>query len=220
MEGGERSGKSTLLQKLYTYLTEVENRHVVKSFEPGGTPFGKTIRQLLLKQDDVMISPRAELMLFLADRAHHVDTLIKPALREGAIVLCDRFTDSSIAYQGAARNVTSDPDALEEICLFATGGLVPDLTFYLDLDPEIGLARIQDGKDRMEKETLDFHRRVRKGYLALAEDNANRFHILNASKTADEVFEKALAILKEVMKRYNIDQNGSIQAEKGLGSFN
>ena len=191
VEGGEGTGKSTLVTSLYNYLTDVEKKVVVKTFEPGDTPFGKRVRQLVQHQEDVSITSRAELFLYLADRAHHVESLIKPALRQDLFVICDRFNDSSLAYQGAARQ-DAEIDKLKEVCYFAAGGLVPDLTLYLDVDPKIALARIKRGKDRLEKEHLDFHERVREGYLRLAKEEPKRIFIIDASKAQEEVYQKAL----------------------------
>jgi dTMP kinase len=196
VEGGEGTGKSTLVKSLYDYLTDVKERFVVKTFEPGSTTLGKEIRNILLHRKELIISSRSELFLFLADRAHHVEMLIKPAINEGLIVICDRFTDSSIAYQGAAREI-SDLDELEEICLFGANGLVPDITFFLDLDPKIGLARIKGEKDRLEEEALSFHERVRNGYLTLASKHEDRIYKLDASKKPEEVFKDAVAILED-----------------------
>lgn len=202
VEGCEGTGKSTLVEGLYNYLTTDENCHVIKTREPGGTFFGKKVRDLLLNQD-IFIDSRAELFLFLADRAHHVETLIKPALKQNQIVICDRFNDSSIAYQGAARKA-QDLDLLQEVCNFATANLVPDLTFYLDLDPEISLTRIKRDKDRLESENLDFHRRVRKGYLDLAYREPHRIFLLDASQNPDIVLEAAIGKLKKVIKHYHV----------------
>lgn len=199
IEGGEGSGKSTLIDRLYTYLTEVKQAFVVKTFEPGGTPFGQMVRELLLEKHEVHMSAKAELLLFLADRAHHIQTLIKPALEEDMIVLCDRFTDSSLAYQGGARQLAQEGVKLEEICLFATGGLIPDVTFYLDIDPEIGLARIKRGKDRLEKEHLLFHQQVRENFLILAKTYPQRIVVLDGSAHPDEVFNQAIKTLKDVI---------------------
>ena len=201
IEGCEGTGKSTLGEKLYSYLTNVEDLEVVKTFEPGGTAFGKRIRQILLNENDVEISSRSELLLFLADRAHHVETIIKPALADGKIVICDRFTDSSIAYQGAARKI-SNSENLEDLCLFATGNLVPDLTLYLDIDPKVGLSRLKSEKDRLEKEDIAFHQKVREGYLHLANENPDRIYIIDAEKDPDTVFQTALSKLLDVMKEY------------------
>lgn len=202
IEGCEGTGKSTLVEGLFTYLSETQNCQVIKTREPGGTFFGKKVRDLLLNQD-IFIDSRAELFLFLADRSHHVETLIKPALRQNQIVICDRFTDSSIAYQGAARN-TQDLDLLQLVCNFATSDLQPDLTFYLDLDPEIGLTRIKRDKDRLENENLDFHRRVRRGYLELAHKEPNRIFLLDASQNPKAVLEGAIEKLRKVIKHYHV----------------
>ena len=188
VEGGEGAGKSTLLTGLYQHLTQEKGIFVVKTFEPGSTALGKEILELLLHKKEMTISRRAELLLFLADRAHHVEALIRPALNENLWVLCDRFNDSSIAYQGAAREI---PD-LEEICLFATGGLVPDLTFYLDIDPAIAFERIARGRDRLENESLAFHERVREGYKRLARAHKDRIHTLDASKPQEVILQEAI----------------------------
>lgn len=203
VEGGEGTGKSTLTKLLYTYLTEEEGRFVVKSFEPGGTPFGKMIREILLHQEDVSIAPRSELFLYLADRAHHVETLIKPALHQDMVVICDRFNDSSIAYQGAARN-DHDMETLKSICNFAADGLEPDLTIYLDLDPSVGLSRLGRKLDRLERESLDFHKRVREGYLQIAKDHPARVFVVDANQPKEKVYEQVLKKLLEKLKQYGL----------------
>lgn len=199
IEGGEGSGKTTLIERLYEFLTNEKSRVVVRSFEPGGTPFGQKLRKLLLEEKDALIAPRAELFLFLSDRAHHVQTLIKPSLEQDMVVLCDRFTDSSLAYQGAARD-DEDLKELARTCLFAAGNMVPDITFYLDLDPKEGLARIKGDKDRLESEALSFHEKVREGYLNLAKKDSGRIKVLDATKSQDEVFSEAVEHLTELLK--------------------
>lgn len=156
--------------------------------EPGGTPVGEKIRDLLLHKEDRLSHP-CELALFLASRAEHVEKVIKPALEKKRVVLCDRFNDSSAAYQGSARGL-----GIEEVLsigTFFSEGLVPDLTFYLDLDPEIGLKRGGGEKDRIEREGLSFHKKVREGYLTLAELQKKRFCVLDATKDAETVFLEA-----------------------------
>ena len=197
IEGGEGSGKSTLISKLYNHLAFVEKREVVKTFEPGATPLGKSIRELLLNQEEAVITPKAELLLFLADRAHHIETVIRPALKEGKIVLCDRFTDSSRAYQGARGGTVG----LEDLCSLASNHLTPDLTFFLDVDPVIGLSRLARKKDRLEKEKIDFHQKVRQEYLRLAEKERDRFVILNAMHSPEDLFQAALGKVKHELFR-------------------
>ncbi len=195
VEGGEGSGKSTLVDKIYQYLQKHDVRSVIKTYEPGATLVGAHIRSLLLHQGDVDISKRAELLLFLADRAHHVDTVIKPALQQNKIVICDRFTDSSLAYQGVAR-VNDNLHLVEMVCNFAADNVTPDLTLYLDLDPEVGLKRLKRGKDRLENLGIEFHKKVRDGYLNIAKNNKERIFIIDAQFHSEVVFEQAISVLK------------------------
>lgn len=179
-EGGDGAGKSTLMQNLYKHLIE-KGESVVQTRAPGGTDLGNKIRSLLLHEQGV-INKKSELFLFLADRAQHVQEVITPALLEGKIILCDRFNDSTIAYQGAARDL--DPMQVGALCDFATGGLKPDLTFYLDIDPSIGLQRSVKKlgtKDRMESEALAFHEKLRAAFHAIALKEPLRIHTLDGS---------------------------------------
>lgn len=203
VEGGEGTGKSTLIDRLYQYLTVEKKISVLRSFEPGGTSLGEDLRKFLLHREDESISSRSELLLFLADRAHHVDTVILPALQQGQVVICDRFTDSSIAYQGYARQL-ANMDNLLDICSFATNQLVPDLTFYLDVDPEISLNRLQRKKDRMESEDIEFHKKVRQGYLNLVRENPQRMIQLDASESIENVAKKSIEKLDLVMKDFSV----------------
>lgn len=197
-EGGEGAGKTTLINRIYDTLTE-KGHSVIKTLEPGGTSLGCDIRKLLLHQNQNPISKRCELFLFLADRSHHVQEVILPALEEGKIVLCDRFNDSTLAYQGAARHL--DIKLLRSLCMAATEGLTPDLTLYLDLDPKVGLerARKHDVLDRLEKENLEFHIEVRNGFLSLAKEEPERFHVINAEEDIDGVYAKALAEVESML---------------------
>ena len=182
-EGGEGAGKSTQSRLLADWLTgRVE---VVVTREPGGTPLGRAIRSLLLNEADDHPSPRAEALLYAADRAHHVARVIQPALDAGAVVITDRYLDSSLAYQGAGREL--DPGQVRRMSEWATGGLVPDLTVLLDLDPEVGLTRLTGDADRIESETLEFHRRVRAEFLALAERDPDRYLVVEATLPTAEV---------------------------------
>lgn len=198
IEGGEGSGKTTLSQSL---CNELKNRgnSVLKTREPGGVPLSEHIREILLDcNSDFLIGDRAELFLFLAARAQHVEELILPSLRQGKIVLCERFNDSTIAYQGGARHLGMR--YVEDICMRAAEGFIePDLTFFLDLDPELGVERQRKEKkltDRLENEKLQFHREVRQGYLHLADKFPHRIVILDASSSKEEVLQAALLAIE------------------------
>ena len=177
-EGVEGAGKTTQIRLLREAL-EAAGHNVCVTREPGGDALAEGIRNLLLH---VAMTPRAELLLFLASRAQNVEAIIRPHLAAGGVVLCDRYIDSSVAYQGAARGLGRDTVA--HLNTFATRGLIPDLTFLLDLAPEVGLARQQE-RNRMESESLEFHQRVREGFLTEAQNNASRFCILDAALSPD-----------------------------------
>lgn len=190
-EGGEGAGKTTLIERLYKAL-KGQKKSVIMTRAPGGTDLGHEIRNLLLHHKEM--SPRAELLLFMADRAEHTDEVIKPALKKGKIVLCDRYNDSTVAYQGYGRGFGEK--WARELCSFATDDVQPDLTFYLDLKPEEGLKRVSHrSKDRIEKEKLAFHRKIRKAYLGIAKKEPKRFHVLDASKNPNEVFQDAWRLI-------------------------
>jgi dTMP kinase len=193
-EGGDGSGKTTLIEGVSTYLKSLR-KSLLLTRAPGGTPLGAQIRHLLLTQTEQAICHRAELLLFLADRAQHVDEVILPALQQGQIVLCDRFDDSTIAYQGA-RGFPAEH--VKGLCQFATNTLSPSLTFYLDIDPRIGLARAskrQQTADRLESEALHFHDEVRKGFLHIAKQESQRVKVLDATKSPEEVLAEAKSYL-------------------------
>lgn len=175
-EGGDGAGKSTQLRLLGGAL-EALGREVVLTREPGGTALGAAIRQVLLHGDHV--APRAEALLFAADRAHHVATVIQPALERGEDVLTDRYLDSSIAYQGVARALRHDD--VRDLSLWATQGLLPDLTVLLDVSAEQGRARRGGVHDRLEREDDSFHEAVRQGFLRLAAQDPDRYLVLDAS---------------------------------------
>jgi dTMP kinase len=187
-EGGDGAGKTTLIEKIYNDLCKT-GRNVFKTRAPGGTEIGKEIRHLLLHKQGATLARRCELLLFLADRAQHVEELILPALEAGEIVLCDRFNDSTIAYQGGARGLTAG--LTSKLCDFACNGLKPDLTLYLDLDPKIGFIRRQKAglaKDRIESETLKFHQNIRRAFKHIAKKEPKRFIVIDASLPLDEVY--------------------------------
>ena len=182
-EGGEGSGKSTQTKLLKVWL-ESQNKTVILSREPGGTELGKDLRKILLDNKTGAISPRAEALMYAADRAHHVFSLIRPALDRGEIVITDRYFDSSIAYQGAGRVL--DPSEIARISRWATESLTPTITIILDQSPEIGLQRIKSA-DRLESEPLDFHNRVRHEYLQLASLDPERYLVIEAGRTIEEI---------------------------------
>lgn len=199
-EGGEGAGKTTLIKKLYAHLLSCGSP-VIKTRAPGGTAIGQAIRSLLLDHSDQALSKRAELLLFLADRAQHVDELIIPALKNKQIVLCDRFNDSTLAYQSGARGF--EEAWVRKLCTFACNQVTPDLTLYLDLDPKIGFARVKKAgmaKDRIESETLKFHQNIRKAFHKIAKKEPKRFLILDASQSPADVFNQALEKIDALFK--------------------
>lgn len=193
LEGGEGAGKTTLMQALSLHLNKREIP-ILRTREPGGTKLGEAVRHLLLHYE-APVSPFAELSLFLASRAQHVAELIEPALQSGKWVICDRFHDSTIAYQGGARGLGMEKVA--EFCYFVSGGLKPDLTLYLDIDPKIGLSRAKKerAQDRIESEKLAFHEKIRQSFLKIHAQDPKRFHLLDASLSLDVVAKKAIAII-------------------------
>ena len=196
LEGGEGAGKSTQLQLLATWL-EAAGHEVIVTREPGATPTGARIRALLLDPATGDLAPRAEALLYAADRAQHVATVLRPALERGAVVLSDRYVDSSLAYQGAGRELRVDDVA--KLSTWATEGLRPNLTLLLDIDPEIGLARAGDTPDRIEAESLEFHRRVRAEFLTLAQDAPGRYLVVAADQPAELVAAAVRARITELL---------------------
>ncbi|MCX6429713.1 MAG: dTMP kinase, partial [Actinobacteria bacterium] len=182
-EGGEGSGKSTQTKLLKQWL-EDQDHSVVLSREPGGTPLGKELRNILLSHSTGEISPRAEALLYAADRANHVYALIRPSLEAGDIVITDRYFDSSIAYQGAGRIL--EPGEVARISRWATESLFPTLTIILDVSAEVGLGRLKK-KDRLESEPLAFHERIRQEYLQLALLDPERYLVVDGNMSVDEI---------------------------------
>jgi len=197
-EGVEGAGKSTQLELLRQAL-EKAGRKVVATREPGGTPVGERVRSILL-DPAATVHPRAEALLFAAARAQHVEQVIRPALERGEVVLCDRYLDSSLVYQGAARGLGQEPVAA--INRFATAGLVPDLVVLLRLDPAEGLARGRGGRDRIESQDLEFHRVVARAFLELAAADPERFAVVDAAQPVDRV---ALQVRAAVLRRIGRD---------------
>ncbi|MEC4819742.1 MAG: dTMP kinase [Scytonema sp. PMC 1069.18] len=185
-EGVEGCGKTSQIQLCKEWLQSFY-LSVVVTREPGGTDLGLHLRRLLLEAGSNSISDRTELLLYAADRAQHVDQTIKPAIQDGSVVLCDRYTDSTVAYQGWGRGMNID--MIEQLNLIATSGFQSHLTILLDIDPEISFQRILTHRklDRMEQEDLSFHHRVRNGYLSIANKYPERIVVINANQSIDNV---------------------------------
>ena len=189
-EGGEGAGKSTQARRLADALT-ARGYDVVLTFEPGATDVGRQIRAVLLDKNNTEMTPRAEAMLYAADRAQHVGEVIRPSLERGAVVITDRYVDSSLAYQGAGREL--EAAEVRRLSQWATDGLVPDLTVLLDIDPEIGLRRATGPGDRLEAEALAFHQRVREAFLTIARHGRDRYLVVDVTTVdADEVHAQLL----------------------------
>ncbi len=197
-EGPEGSGKSTQARALAAWLRR-EGHRVVTLREPGDTPLGERVRRLLLSPSTGAISPRADAFLYMTARAQLVEAAIKPALSRGAVVICDRFLDATLAYQGYGSGL--DVDALRCIGDFATQGLHPSLTILLDLPPADGLRRIRGGKDRIERRAAAFHQRVRRGYLALARREPRRFCVIDARRPRDLLAQEIRDAVGAVLRR-------------------
>jgi len=184
-EGIEGSGKSTQASLLRGFLEE-QGLQVLVTREPGGSPIGEQIRGILLDPGNHGMVPLAELLLYEASRCQHVEAVIRPALEDGKTVICDRFFDASTAYQGYARGL--EIKMVGDLNLIATGGRKPDLTIVLDLPVDVGLRRLGRNLDRIEREAVAFHERVRRGYLRIAEDEPERVKVVNATGTIDDTF--------------------------------
>ena len=204
-EGIDGSGKSTQLRMLVSDL-RVRGFDVLQTMEPGGTPLGRRLREAFLETEET-VAPLAELLLFAADRAQHVNFLVKPALEAGKIVVSDRYADATIAYQGAGRGF---PDAIvSQVVELATGGLKPDLTLFFDLPIEAAFARkhsrSQTGeqKNRMDSETAEFYAQVRAAYLTIAEREPQRVRLIDASGSHDEVKTLVMQIVSEFLETDN-----------------
>ncbi len=197
-EGGEGAGKSTQAKALYRYLSR-QGFPVVLTKEPGGTPLGRELRRLLKHEAGMAIDPLTELFLFAASRAQLVSKVIRPALEQDKIVICDRFAESTLAYQGYGRGL--DLKLIEKINYLATGGLSPDLIFLLDLEVEEGLRRCGQTrlKDRFEQEDLSFHQRVREGYLKMARADPTHWVILDGTQPKAEIQRLVQKHVREVL---------------------
>ncbi|MGF9964743.1 dTMP kinase [Bacillus rhizoplanae] len=198
VEGPEGSGKSTLITNLLPYFEKKEQK-VMATREPGGITISEEIRTILHKKEHTMMEARTEALLYAAARRQHLVEKVIPALNDDYIVICDRFIDSSLAYQGYARGL--GVDKVFEINRFATEDCMPDITIYLDIEPEIGLARIRkDGNrevNRLDLESMEFHKRVREGYLQLVDRFADRIVVVNADQPMDIVIEEVTQLIEQ-----------------------
>ncbi len=192
LEGIEGSGKTTQAAMLEDLLTK-RGFDVAVTREPGGSPIAEKIRRILLDPSNKKMVPLAELFLYEASRTQHVAEIIRPALEAGKCVICDRFFDASTAYQGNARGI--DTRAVTDLNLLATGGIKPDLTLVLDLPVNVGLRRLGKNLDRLESEGIEFHERVRQGYLEIARSDQERIKVVDASGTIDDTFLKVKEIV-------------------------
>ncbi|MBQ2984055.1 MAG: dTMP kinase [Candidatus Gastranaerophilales bacterium] len=194
-EGADGCGKTTQINLLNEYLKQ-KNYNTFLTLEPGGSDIGKNLRQILLHHEG-FVSDTAELLMYLADRAQHVEAVIMKNVNEGKIVLCDRHIDSTVAYQGYARG--GDIEKINQLNEIATQGFKPDVTFVFDVDSEIAQERVGKNKDRMEKEGIEFHKKIRFGYLELAKKYPNRIKVINSNLPIDEVFEQVKKIIDEIL---------------------
>ncbi|WP_313628799.1 dTMP kinase [Enterococcus italicus] len=198
IEGPDGAGKTTALNELFPRLAKETNRKVIATREPGGVRISEKIRDLILDPNNEEMDVRTEALLYAAARRQHLIEVIMPALAAGHIVLCDRFVDSSLAYQGAGRRIGIE--SVAQINEFATEGLQPDFTLYLDIDSDEGLRRIQTSRkasiDRLETEGLEFHQRVRHAYLKLVEKEPERFSLIHANQDVQEVVNECYTKIK------------------------
>ena len=190
-EGADGCGKTTQMKLLAEYLTN-SGRDVLLTREPGGKGLGEKVREILLNYDGD-VSDRCESFLFLADRAQNIDIIVNPAVKEGKIVLCDRHTDSTVAYQGYGRGL--DLEQIHNLNKIATSGLKPDLTIVLDVDVETSQARVGDEKDRMESAGIEFFERVRNGFLEIAKQEPQRVKVVDATQSIDEIHKQILELV-------------------------
>ncbi|WP_028659798.1 dTMP kinase [Nocardioides insulae] len=196
-EGGDGSGKSTQSRLLGDALTGRGHR-VLLTREPGGTPVGERMREIVLSPETGVLADKTEALLYLADKAEHVETLVLPALARGEVVVTDRYVDSMLAYQGAGRAL--DLVELERVARWATGDLRPHLTVLLDMPPQAGLGRFE-GRDRIEGESVEFHERVRAGFLALAAADPDRYLVVDAHESREVIAAAVLGRLEDLLDR-------------------
>lgn len=202
-EGGEGSGKSTMIDKVYEWLREC-NYDCIKTREPGGISIAEQIRQVILNKENTNMDPRTEALLYTAARRQHLVEKVIPALENGQVVLCDRFLDSSLAYQGFARGIGIDE--IYEINKFAIGDCMPDISILFDISPEVGMERINKNSqrevNRLDLESLDFHNKVREGYDIVYKNNKDRMVKINAEEPIDKVFDNVKNIISNLLNDF------------------
>lgn len=200
-EGGDGSGKSTVLEMVYNYLIE-NGIDCIKTREPGGIKISEDIREVILDTKNTAMDPKTEALLYAAARRQHLVEKVIPELDKGRIVLCDRFIFSSLAYQGYARNI--GVDEVYQINKFAVGDYMPDLNIFFDVSPEVGLERINSNDkrevNRLDLEKINFHHKVREGYNTLIEKNKEKFEVIDAEKSLNEVFDSVKSIISNFIK--------------------
>ena len=214
-EGVEGSGKTTQIQRLKKYLTQ-KGIPCKVTREPGGCPIGEKVRKILLNPDHREMVPMSELLLYEAARAQHVKEVIEPFLKKGGVVLCDRFSDATIAYQGYGRKI--DVKWIERLNHLSSRGIKPDVTFLLDCPSDVGLKRAlkrnrtlkQEKEERFEKEKIQFHQRVRKGYLAIAKKEPRRVKVIDTRQGEDKVFEKIRKNVDNLLVRSNLVRSSEL----------
>ena len=201
-EGIDGSGKSTQLRMLAGDL-RLKGIDIVATHEPGGTPLGRRLREAFLETEET-VAPISELLLFAADRAQHVELLIKPALAEGKVVISDRYADATFAYQGAGRGF--DAETIDKVIQLATGGLKPDLTLFFDITVDTAIRRMQEHEggervqNRMDLETAEFYERVRASYLGIAERESQRFKVIEANAAVDEIHKEVANLVEAFLQ--------------------
>lgn len=202
-EGGEGSGKSTMIDKVYEWLREC-NYDCIKTREPGGISIAEQIRQVILNKENTDMDSRTEALLYTAARRQHLVEKVIPALENGQVVLCDRFLDSSLAYQGFARGIGIDE--IYEINKFAIGDCMPDISILFDISPELGMERINKNSqrevNRLDLESLDFHNKVREGYDIVYKNNKDRMVKINAEEPIDKVFDNVKNIISNLLNDF------------------
>ena len=194
-EGADGCGKTTQIELLDKFLKE-KGLKTLMTLEPGASDLGKDLRQILLHYEKP-VSDEAEMFMYLADRAQHAQMIIKPALEDKKIVLCDRYTDSTVAYQGYGRE--GDIEQINILNKIATKGLKSDLTILFDVESEVAQSRLGKTKDRLESQGMEFHKKVRKGYLELAKQDPKRIKVVDANRTIDEVWQDVKKIVEELL---------------------